>query len=88
MTPSARLQEYLHRVRSRLRMTTASRGFGATALTALLLTILCVFIANQFAFSDGSVVSTRTLLYASVIAAIVLLLIRPLRGLGRKRAAR
>ncbi|MEX2300665.1 MAG: hypothetical protein WD733_06995, partial [Bryobacterales bacterium] len=87
MNSSANLQEYLHQIRRRLRVTTASRGLGGAALIALIATIVCVFIANRFAFSDGSVISARTLLFAAVIAAIVLLLVLPLRALNRRRAA-
>ena len=82
-----KLLDYLHRIRVRLQVTTASRGLGATAIVALLVTVFCVYIANRFAFSDSSVVSARTLLFGSVVAIVVFALIRPLMRLGRGNAA-
>ncbi len=86
-TPTEKLQDYLNRIRVRLQVTTASRGLGATAVVALILTVFCVYIANRFAFSDSSVVSARTLLFGSVVAIVVFALIRPLMRLGRGNAA-
>ena len=84
---SAVLQEYLLRVRRRLQFTVASRGVGATAVAALLLTVLCVWILNRFAFSDGSVISGRMVLFGGVIGVLIYALVRPLRGLGGKQTA-
>ena len=86
-TPTEKLQDYLKRIRVRLQVTAASRGLGTTAVVALLLTILFVYIANRFAFSDSSVISTRTLLFGSVVAIVIFALIRPLMRLGRGNAA-
>ena len=84
---STDLNDYLDRVRRRLTATLATRGVGALALTALLITVCGVYFANKFAFSNTSIVSVRTLLIASIVAVIVFLLVRPLRGLGTRRAA-
>ena len=81
------LQDYLDSVRRRLRAAVASRGLGALTLTALFITVVGVFIANRFAFSTASIVSVRTLLFAAIAAVIALLLVRPLRGLGARKAA-
>ena len=43
--------------------------------------------ANEFAFSNSSVISARTLLFASLAAVVAFLLIRPLLRLGRRKAA-
>ena len=86
-TPSEKLQDYLNRVHLRLKAATASHGLGAAAIAALALTVAGVYFANEFAFSNSSVISARTLLFASVAAVVVFLLIRPLLGLGRGKAA-
>ena len=86
-TPSEKLQDYLNRVHLRLKAVTASRGLGATAIGALSLTVAGVYFSNEFAFSNSSVISARTLLFASLAAIVVFLLVRPLLGLGRGRAA-
>ncbi len=84
---STGLDDYLDRVRRRLRASLASRGLGALALTALLVTVCGVYVANKLAFSTASMVSARALLVAAAAAVIVILLVRPLRGLGARRAA-
>jgi len=79
---------YLRKARRRLGLAFASRGLGATALTALLLTLVVVFWVNQFAFSDASVAGGRLVLFGAVLTVAALWLIRPLLGFDRKRAAR
>lgn len=83
----AGLDVYLDRVRRRLRASLASRGLGALALTALLATVCGVYAANKLAFSTAGMIGARTLLLVSAAAVIVMLLVRPLRGLGARRAA-
>jgi hypothetical protein len=60
---------------------------GTTAVAALLLTAVCVYIANQFGFSDLSVLSSRTLLFGSLLGILFFFLLRPLTRLGRKNVA-
>ncbi len=86
-TPSEKLQDYLNRVHLRLKAAAASRGLGATAIGALSLTVAGVYFANEFAFSNSSVISARALLFVSLAAIVVFLLVRPLLGLGRGKAA-
>ena len=85
--PFQSVQGYVSRVHRRLRLALASRGLGATVVTALLLTLACVYIANQFAFSNSSVVSSRVILFGTLIAVLVWVLIRPLLHLNRSRTA-
>ena len=85
--PFQSVQGYVSRVHRRLRLALASRGLGATVVTALLLTLACVYIANQFAFSNSSVVSSRAILFGTLIAVLVWVLIRPLLRLDRGRTA-
>ena len=87
LSPIWNLEYYLRRIQRKLQARTASRGAGATFAAALLLTLVCVYIANEFAFSDSSIIGGRLLLFGAVIAVIILALARPLRRLNRKRAA-
>ena len=89
MTSPSGLQEYLARFGRRFKVDLASRGLGFVALVALLLTVVLVFVANRFAFSDASVISTRTLLFAGLAAAIAALVVLPVlrhrrKGIGRE----
>ena len=63
MNPLQGLSEYLGRVERRLKVLTWSRGAALTAGAALGFTVAGVLIANHFAFSNGSVVSVRVLLF-------------------------
>ena len=68
-------------------MSLASRGVGAMAASALLLTAVLVFIANQYAFSDASIISARTVLVAGLAAVALFLLVRPLLRLKKRGVA-
>ena len=65
---STGLDDYLDRVRRRLRASLASRGLGALALTALLVTVCGVYVANKLAFSTAGIAGARALLIAAVAA--------------------
>ena len=54
--PSGSLEKYLGSIVLRLRAAAAAKGVGALGLTALTVTAVCVFLANQAAFSAASVV--------------------------------
>ena len=86
-SPFQSIQGYVSGVHRRLKLALASRGLGATVLTALLLTVTCVYIANRFAFSNSSIVSSRAILFGSLIAVLGWVLIRPLLRLNRRRTA-
>ena len=77
------LDKYLDAIASRLRTAIATRGLGILSLTALAATCLGVFVANHFAFSAASVLSSRTILVAALASVVVLLLVWPLRRLSR-----
>ncbi len=80
------LDEYLRSIARRLRVTVATRGAGAVALTALLSTAVCVFLANRAAFSPASVFGSRAFLFATLAAAAAGLLVLPLLRLLRRPA--
>ena len=84
--PGGSLEKYLGSIVLRLRAAAAAKGVGALGLTALSVTAICVFLANQAAFSAASVVGSRTLLLVALGAVIVLLLVLPLRRLAKGRA--
>ncbi len=84
--PGGSLEGYLGSIVVRLRAAAAAKGLGALGVTALCVTAVCVFLANRAAFSDASVVGSRTVLLASLAAVLVLLLVLPLRRLVKGRA--
>ena len=88
MKPLDHLSEYLGALERRLRILAVTRGAAVTAVAALALTVLAVLIANQFAFSNLSVVGARLFLFIGLAAAIAVALIVPVIRLNRRNAAR
>jgi hypothetical protein len=88
MTAIAQLDDYLRRVESRLRLFAASRGAAVTAGAALGLTLLLVWIGNQYRFAQDVVLPLRLLLLAAIAAAFAFALAVPLSRLNRKRVTR
>lgn len=84
MTAIVQLDDYLRRVESRLRFMAASRGAAVTALAALTLTLLFVWIANQYRFVEDVVWPLRLVLFAALACAIAFTLAIPLAKLNRK----
>ena len=84
MTAIVQLDDYLRRVESRLRFMAASRGAAVTAAVALLLTLLLVWIANQYRFAQDVVWPLRVLLFGALACAIAFALALPLTKLNRK----
>src|SRR5215471_6798647 len=83
-----RLSDYLGAVERRLRMLAVTRGIAVTAGVALTFTVLAVLIANQFAFSNPSVIGARVFLFLGLALAIAAALIVPVIRLNRRHAAR
>ncbi len=88
MTAIGQLDDYLRRVESRLRLFAASRGAAVTVGAALALTLLLVWIGNQYRFAENVVAPLRLLLFAAIAAAIAFALAMPLAKLNRKRVTR
>ena len=82
---SGSLDDYLSGISTRLRAAAATRGAGAVALTALLTTALCVYLANRAAFSTASVAGSRAFLLVALATVSVMLLVLPLRKFMRGR---
>jgi hypothetical protein len=61
MTALEQLNAYLRRLQLRARLFAASRGAGVVAGSALLLTVVFVWIANRFEFAEDVVLPLRIL---------------------------
>src|SRR5271165_3798856 len=81
------LNTYLRSIEKRLRFFAVSRGAAIVTAVALLVTVLLVLITNQFAFSEGSLLIARFVLFVSLGIAVAFGLVIPLLALGRRYAA-
>src|SRR5580704_15555699 len=88
MNPLDRLSEYLRAVEKRLRVLAWTRGAAIAAGVALISTVILVLIANSFAFSPASLLTSRTLLFLALALALGGGLLVPLLRLNARRAAR
>ncbi len=82
------LNAYLHRLEGRLRLLAFSKGTSLVTVSALLVTVLLVWIINRYAFSPASLLTARILLFLSVATAIAFGLVIPLLRMNRRNAAR
>ena len=87
MNPLNGLTEYLERIERRLRVLTVSRGVALAAGAALSFTVFGVMLANYFAFSPGSVLGARLVLFLALAGATGVGLVVPLLRLNRRNAA-
>ncbi len=88
MSTREQLNSYIQQLERRLRLGAILRGAAILASAALATTVVLVLIINLLAFSHGSVISARTLLFLGLAAAACLGLLFPLRQLNRRHAAR
>src|SRR5215471_5117960 len=88
MKPLDRLSDYLVAIERRLRLLALSRGVAAITGAALGLTVVAVLVANQFSFSNPSVIGARVFLFLGIAFAIAAALIIPVIRLNRRNAAR
>lgn len=88
MNPLTGLTDYLGRVERRLRLLTVTKGAAILAGSALVFTVLAVFLANAFAFSAPGVTSARVLLFLALALALGAGLVVPLLRLNHRHAAR
>ena len=82
------LNSYLQRLEKRLRFLAVSKGTSLVTVSALVITVLLVWIINRYAFSSASLLTARILLFLSVAVAIAFGLVIPLLNLNRRNAAR
>ncbi len=82
------LNSYLQRLEKRLRFLAVSKGTSLVTVSALVITVLLVWIINRYAFSPASLLTARILLFLSVAVAIAFGLVIPLLNLNRRNAAR
>src|SRR3984885_7231452 len=73
---------------NRLRFMAVSKGTSLVTVSALVITVLLVWIINRYAFSPASLLWARILLFLSVAVAVAFGLVIPLRGLNRRNSAR
>jgi hypothetical protein len=88
MNPVRDLSNYLDSLQARWRWTTWLRSFAAAALLAAVITVIGAAIANQFDFSQNSILWGRWALFVSLAGVVGLVLIAPLMRLNRQTAAR
>ncbi|MBV8817063.1 MAG: hypothetical protein JO022_01830, partial [Acidobacteriaceae bacterium] len=82
------LNAYLQRIESRLRLAAFLRGAAIVAVSALFTTIVLVLITNALAFTPGSLLWARTLLFLALAVALGMGLVLPLLRVTRRRAVR
>jgi hypothetical protein len=87
MSTREQLNSYIQELERRLRLGAVLRGAAILSSAALATTIVLVLVINLFAFSSGSVLSARTLLFLVLAAAACIAIILPLRRLNRRQAA-
>jgi hypothetical protein len=88
MTALEQLNDYLRRFEARVRWLAAARGTAISAATALLLTVLLVWIADHFRFAQNVVLPLRLLLFAALAFAFAFALAIPLYKINRRRITR
>ena len=87
MNTREQLNQYLRGLETRLRWLTVSKGAAIGAGVALLVTLAMVLVTNALAFSSGSLLMARVVLFLSLATAIALGLVVPLLRLNRGRTA-
>jgi hypothetical protein len=88
MSTREQLNSYIQELERRLRLGAILRGAAILTCAALATTVLLVLIINLFAFSQGALISARTILLLAIAAAVCLGLYFPLRRLNQHEAAR
>jgi len=86
MSPLDQLNAYLKRLESRLRFSALSKGTSLVTVSALVVTVVLVWIINRYAFSSTSLLWARILLLFSVATAIAFGLVIPLLRMNRRNA--
>ncbi|MEJ1965196.1 MAG: DUF4175 family protein [Gammaproteobacteria bacterium] len=81
MSARERLEQYLDRVRRRLRAAVVARASAVVALTALLVTVIAVWLLRDPGFPPAQVMAARVVLALSLVVAAAAMLWRPLLAL-------
>ncbi len=85
MTAQTQLEAYLAEFRRRLKSLIMARGAAVLTAVALLLTLTAVWFGTRRAFDPEFIVGARLLLVIALAAALIALLVFPLRALRRSR---
>jgi hypothetical protein len=88
MTARAELNAYLEQLEKRLKRGALLQGMAIVGVSALVVTLLLVPIANRFAFSDGSLLGGRLLLVLVLGLGVAFGLAIPVYRLTRRYAAK
>ena len=88
MTSLEQINRYLRDLQTRMRTLAAARGVAISAATALVFTVVLVWIGNRFQFSGTVVLPVRILLFTAVGAALFLALFIPLRRIDKRWTTR
>jgi hypothetical protein len=85
MTAQTQLEAYLSEFRERLKTLVIARGAAALGVTALVLTLVAVYVGTRRAFDPEFILGARTVLALGLAAVVAGLLVLPLRGLRSSR---
>jgi hypothetical protein len=88
MTALEKINAYLRRLELRFRLLLTLRGMAITGVSALLLTIMLVWIGNRFEFADKVMPPLRWMLFLVLAALAVLALAIPLMRFTRARVTK
>src|SRR4029077_7961248 len=88
MNARQELDSYISQLERRVRLDTLSRGAAIVAAAALGATVVLVLLANLRAFSEGSVIGWRLILFCVLVFVASGGLEIPRSRLSRRRAAR
>ncbi len=88
MTALEQVDDYLKRLRVRLRLFAASRGFATAAVLALTLTVALVAICDRFQFAQSVVWPMRVLFFLALAGTVLFALAIPVAKLTKRRVTR
>ncbi len=86
MTALQQLEIRISQIERRVRMLVSSRGMAAFSISALVLTLVLVYIANQYRFAN--VLPFRIALFAALAMVLAFAIVLPLVAINRRRIAR
>ena len=82
MRATESIERYLNLFRLRLKQLATARGFGVMAVTAIVITVIAVWLAIRTGFPGEVVITARLLLFGSLAALVWFLIILPNRRTG------
>jgi hypothetical protein len=86
MSKRSELNSYIRRLQQRLQLGASLRGIAVLTATALITTVVLVFLLNRFAFPERSLFGARTVLLLILVVVAAFGLAIPLLRLNRSRS--